>query len=133
MLDKKMLTKFRFELGIDQLIENMLTTASKVAALRRDLAELNRRVRDREADLADIELPFLEETSSHGRNSTLRKIMFQKLCRDSGLWQDARRLVDDAIHHRDMVQAELSGTTARFSAQQHASDLIAATLTASCE
>lgn len=133
MLDKKMLTKFRSELGINQLIENMLTTASKVAAIRRDLAELNRRVRDREADLADIELPFLEETSSHGRNSTLRKIMFQKLCRDSGLWQDARKAVDDAVFHRDMRQAELSGSTARLGAQQHASNLIAATLHACSE
>lgn len=133
MLNKKTLTRYRFELGIDKLIANMMTTSGKVAAIRRDLAELNRRVRDREADLADIELPFLEETSTHGRNSALRKIMFQKLCRASKIWQDARKAVDDAVYHRDMVQAELSGLTARFSAQQHACDLIVATLNASCE
>jgi len=133
MLNRKTLMTYRSELGVDQFITNMMNTASKITSTRRDLAELNRRVRDREADLADIELPFLEETSSHGRNSTLRKIMFQKLCKASSLWQDARRAVDDATYHRDMVQAELSGLTARFSAQQHACDLIVATLNASCE
>lgn len=133
MLNKKMLMTFRSELGIDQLITNLMNTANKITSTRRDLADLNRRVRDREADLADIELPFLEKTSTHGRNSTLRKIMFQQLCKASSLWQDARRAVDDATYHRDMIQAELSGLTARFSAQQHASDLITATLNASCE
>lgn len=133
MLNQTVLKKFRSDAGIDKVIETMIRTSSKIAATRRDLAELNRRVRDREADLADVELPMLEETSKNGKNSTQRKILFRKFCAASDLWQDARRLADDAIFHRDMVQAELDGLNARFSAQRHASDLIVATLTAAYE
>lgn len=133
MLNPTSLQTFRFNAGIDKVIDTMVRTSSKIASCRRDLAELNRRVRDREADLADVELPVLEETSKNGKNSTQRKILFRKLCAASELWKDARRIADDAIHHRDMVQAELDGLTARFSAQRHASDLITATLNASSE
>lgn len=133
MVNQTVLKKFRSELGIDKVIEAMVRTSSKVAAIRRDLAELNRRVRDREADLADIESPILEDTSRNGKNSTQRKIMFRKLCTASDLWKDARRIADDAIFHREMLQAELDGLNARFRAQCYACDLIVATLNASCE
>lgn len=133
MLNQTALQKYRSELGIDQIITNMMSTADKVAVRRRDLADLNRRVKDRESDVAGIELPFLDKVSKNGKNADQRKVLFETLCQSSNNWQMARQDLDDAIFHRNMVQAEIDGLTIRFTAQRHASDLIAATLSASCE
>jgi len=111
----------------------MMTTADKVAALHRDLAELKRRVYDREAELAEVELPFQEEVSQNGRNEAERKAKFARLCMNSETWQRVRQETDDVVHHRDMMQAELDGLYARLSTQRIAANLITATLNASVE
>ena len=111
----------------------MFKVADKVAATRRDLAELSKRIRDKEAILSDIELPLQEEANNNGSNATKRRLVFRRFCAQSQIWQEGRVELDDAIFHRDMQQAELDGLQARFSAQRHAADLIAATLNASCE
>lgn len=133
MLNKQLLTNLRNEAGIDDLINKMMTTSNKVADTHRDLAELRRRVSDRQADLDDIELSHQVEASQNGKNETERKAIFKQLCAGDETWLRCKKDLDDATHHRDLVQAELSGLNTRLSAQRTAATLIAATLNASTE
>lgn len=133
MLNKRLLTNLRNEVGIDALIQQMMTTSAQVAEKQRDLADLKHRTYLSERELSEIELSFQEEASQNGKNETERKAKFARLCMDDDTWQRVRQETDDTIHHRDMVQAEIDGLYARLSAQRHAANLIAATLTASTE
>lgn len=133
MLNKATMNQLRFELGVDHLVETMYKTADRVAATRRNLSELNRRVRDKEMVVEDLELPILAEASQNGKNETERKANFKRLCKEDANWQRVSADHADARHHRDLVNAELEGLIDRLSAQRHASDLIAATLNASVE
>lgn len=133
MISRRTMNQLRSEIGIDHLLETMYRTADKVAATRRDLAELNHRVRNKEMVLEGLELPMLAEASKNGRNETERKANFKQLCQWDQNWLRVNGECIDAKHHRDMVNAELEGLVDRFSAQRHASDLIAATLNASME
>lgn len=45
--------------------------------------------------------------STNGKNEAERKARFARLCMDDDTWQRVRQETDDAIHHRNMVQAEL--------------------------
>ena len=133
MLNRKTLKTFRSEAGIDSLIKMMMTTSCKVADIHSDLAELKHRVYDRETELAQVEFPFSEEASQNGKNEAERKAKFVRLCMESETWQRVRQETDDALHHRDMMQAELDGLYARLGAQRTAANLITATLNASIE
>jgi hypothetical protein len=110
-----------------------MQTAGKISKIQRDLAELKHRVHNHEVELTAIELPFNEEVCQNGKNETERKAMLARLCMDSDTWQRVRIETDDAIFHRDMVQAELDGLYTRLSAQRAVAALITATLNASIE
>lgn len=133
MLCPKTLKTLRSDVDIDELIQKMMTTSAQVAEKHCNLAELKRRASDRQADLDDLEISFLVKVSANGKNETERKAMLQQLRLSDETWLRCKKDLDDATHHRDMVQAELSGLNARLSAQRTAANLIAATLNASIE
>lgn len=133
MLNKTTMKKLRSEIGIDNMLEILYSTADRIASTRTDLVELNSRVRNKEITLENIELPMLAEASKNGKNETERKATFKSLCNKDAEWQRVNGEHIDAKHHRDLVNATLESYIDRFSAQRHASDLIAATLNASCE
>lgn len=133
MLNLNQLKTLRNDVGIDDIIKLMMQTASKISKIQRDLAELKHRVHNHEIELTAVELPFNEEVCQNGKNDTERKAMFARLCMNNDTWQRIRQDTDDAIYHRDMVQAELDGLYTRLSAQRAAAALITATLNASIE
>lgn len=133
MLNRETLRQLRMEIGIDNMLETLYSTADRIASTRIDLAELNSRVRHKEITLENIELPMLAEVAKNGKNESERKAILNQLRAEDAEWQRANNECIDAKHHRDMVNATLESYIDRFSAQRHASDLITATLIASCE
>jgi len=133
MLNRHTLKQLRTEIGIDSLIETIYSTAEKTAATRTDLAELNKRVRDKEIAIENLEIPMLQAVAENGNNETERKAILNKLRAEDAEYQRVSNEHLDAKHHRDMVNADLENHISRFSAQRHACDLITATLNASCE
>ena len=133
MLNRNTLKQLRTEIGIDNLIETLYSTAEKIKTTRTDLAELNKRVRDKEITLSDMELPMLKAVAENGKNETERKAILNQLRTEDAEYQRINNECLDAKHHRDMVDADLENYISRFSAQRHACDLITATLNASCE